>query len=281
VEGVVIIEIVVGVDGYVQSARVVKSIPLLDQAALNAAKQLRYAPTIVNGKAIPRTGEIPFTFTLPPPLAAAPQSVPITPVKPEWQIHLDWASNNLDAGGSVDCPLEYDVTYPECVVNRGRACMMGKAREAAVANNCSWAVELSLIAQCNNDAAQKLIKAAGETAVCEYLGPPTRTRPPSPATPTPPPSPVAFQFTCVFSNNGRYSAWFNGRASAFIDAGGQVTNTWIGKTARFESAPFVDCKSWNQGTPIPAAMFQIDRVSACQNLVTGAFQTIINSTCPR
>jgi TonB family protein len=49
VEGSVIVEATVGQDGRVKDAKVIKSIPLLDQAALDAVQQWRFAPTLLNG----------------------------------------------------------------------------------------------------------------------------------------------------------------------------------------------------------------------------------------
>jgi TonB family protein len=49
VSGIVILEAHVGVDGYVKSARILRSIPLLDDAALTAVKQWRYQPLLLNG----------------------------------------------------------------------------------------------------------------------------------------------------------------------------------------------------------------------------------------
>jgi protein TonB len=48
-EGVVIIELLVGVDGRVKNATILKHEPLLDQAALDAVKQWVYTPTTLNG----------------------------------------------------------------------------------------------------------------------------------------------------------------------------------------------------------------------------------------
>jgi len=53
IRGVVILELIIGVDGTVTSARVLRGIPLLDNAALAAARQWRYEPTVVNGQAVP------------------------------------------------------------------------------------------------------------------------------------------------------------------------------------------------------------------------------------
>jgi protein TonB len=49
VAGVVTIEATIGPDGKVIDAKVVRSIPLLDQAALDAVRQWEYTPTLLNG----------------------------------------------------------------------------------------------------------------------------------------------------------------------------------------------------------------------------------------
>ena len=51
--GVVIVEIVIGPDGAIRDAKVLRSIPLLDQAALDAVRQWRYEPTLLNGAPVP------------------------------------------------------------------------------------------------------------------------------------------------------------------------------------------------------------------------------------
>ena len=53
ITGVVILEIIIGPDGAVTQAKVLRSIPLLDQAALDAARQWRYEPTLLNGAPVP------------------------------------------------------------------------------------------------------------------------------------------------------------------------------------------------------------------------------------
>jgi TonB family protein len=53
IRGVVILEITVGVDGSVTDAKVLRSIPLLDQAALDAVRQWRYEVTHLNGQPVP------------------------------------------------------------------------------------------------------------------------------------------------------------------------------------------------------------------------------------
>ena len=51
--GMVVIEITIGKDGRVSDAKVLRSIPLLDQAALDAVKQWVYEPTHFNGQPVP------------------------------------------------------------------------------------------------------------------------------------------------------------------------------------------------------------------------------------
>ena len=49
IQGVVWVEIVIGPSGDVRAARVVRSIPVLDEAALEGVRQWRFAPVLVNG----------------------------------------------------------------------------------------------------------------------------------------------------------------------------------------------------------------------------------------
>jgi protein TonB len=50
VEGVVIVEATTDIYGRVQSAKVLKSIALLDQAAVDAVRQWVYEPMVINGR---------------------------------------------------------------------------------------------------------------------------------------------------------------------------------------------------------------------------------------
>ena len=43
----------IGVDGSVTDARVLRSIPLLDSAALECARQWRFEPVLLNGRPVP------------------------------------------------------------------------------------------------------------------------------------------------------------------------------------------------------------------------------------
>jgi TonB family protein len=64
VQGVVELAIVIDATGNVTKAQVVKSIPQLDKAAIDAVKQWKYAPTLVNGAAVPVTMVVQVSFTL-------------------------------------------------------------------------------------------------------------------------------------------------------------------------------------------------------------------------
>jgi protein TonB len=64
VQGVVIIEATIGVDGRLINARLLRSIPLLDQAALEAVRQWEFTPTLLNGVPVPVIMTVTVNFTL-------------------------------------------------------------------------------------------------------------------------------------------------------------------------------------------------------------------------
>ncbi len=64
IEGIVIIEATIGEDGQVVNARVLRSVPLLDQAALEAVRQWQYTPTLLNGVPVPVIMSVTVQFTL-------------------------------------------------------------------------------------------------------------------------------------------------------------------------------------------------------------------------
>ena len=63
VQGVVIIEARIEPDGRVGSARVLRSIPLLDQAALDAVQQWEFEPTLLNGAPVAVVMTVTVQFT--------------------------------------------------------------------------------------------------------------------------------------------------------------------------------------------------------------------------
>ena len=64
VQGVVIVEVTIGPTGQVQDARVLRSIPLLDQAALDAVRQWEFTQTLLNGVPVSVIMTVTVKFTL-------------------------------------------------------------------------------------------------------------------------------------------------------------------------------------------------------------------------
>jgi TonB family protein len=64
VQGVVILECTIDSRGDVSDIKVLRSIPLLDAAAVEAVKQWRYEPTILNGVAVPLIMTVTVNFRL-------------------------------------------------------------------------------------------------------------------------------------------------------------------------------------------------------------------------
>ena len=64
ISGIVILEVLIGSDGAVEEAQVLRSIPLLDQAAVDAVMQWRFAPTLLNGQTVPVIMTVTVNFTL-------------------------------------------------------------------------------------------------------------------------------------------------------------------------------------------------------------------------
>ena len=65
VQGVVVLEVEIDRDGHVCSARVLRSIPLLDQSAIAAVLRWRFTPAKVNDVAVPVIMTLTVNFTLP------------------------------------------------------------------------------------------------------------------------------------------------------------------------------------------------------------------------
>src|SRR5262245_3989869 len=62
VSGIVILQVTVGVEGNVLEAQVLRGHPLLDQAALEAVRQWRYSPTVLNGEPVPVIATVSLRF---------------------------------------------------------------------------------------------------------------------------------------------------------------------------------------------------------------------------
>jgi periplasmic protein TonB len=64
IEGTVLLLAVIGKDGTVQDVRVEKGLPVLAQAAIEAVKQWRYRPYLLNGEPVEVDSQITINFTL-------------------------------------------------------------------------------------------------------------------------------------------------------------------------------------------------------------------------
>ena len=80
IQGVVVVEATIGPDGKVRDAKVITSIPQLDEAALAAVRQWEYEPTIVRGVASPVIMTVKVNFSLSPAAKGAPP-----PAAEDWE----------------------------------------------------------------------------------------------------------------------------------------------------------------------------------------------------
>jgi protein TonB len=64
VSGIVILEAVLGEDGSVREVRVLRSVPLLDAAAVAAVREWRFTPTLLNGTPVPVVMTVTVAFNL-------------------------------------------------------------------------------------------------------------------------------------------------------------------------------------------------------------------------
>ena len=75
-QGVVIIEATIDPTGKVSETKVLRSIPMLDDAAVTAVKQWEFTPTLVNGVARPVIFTATVNFTLGPSANMPPPAPP-------------------------------------------------------------------------------------------------------------------------------------------------------------------------------------------------------------
>jgi len=64
IEGVVEVEILIDTSGRVARARIMRSVPLLDQAAIDTVKQWVFAPAVKGGRPVATTAIAPVTFRI-------------------------------------------------------------------------------------------------------------------------------------------------------------------------------------------------------------------------
>jgi protein TonB len=65
VEGVVILEAIIDEEGRVKEVKVVRSVPLLDRAAIEAVERWRCEPVVFNGRTIPVILNVVVSFRIP------------------------------------------------------------------------------------------------------------------------------------------------------------------------------------------------------------------------
>jgi protein TonB len=64
VQGIVIVEAIIGPDGRVTDVRVLRGIALLNAAAMDAVRQWEFTPTLLNGIPVPVIMTVTVNFTL-------------------------------------------------------------------------------------------------------------------------------------------------------------------------------------------------------------------------
>ena len=64
ISGIVILEAIIDENGDVAMTRVLKSVPMLDEAASAAVSQWKYTPTFMNGVAVPVLMTVTVNFSL-------------------------------------------------------------------------------------------------------------------------------------------------------------------------------------------------------------------------
>lgn len=82
ISGTVTVETIIGADGKVRDARVRRSVPPFDAAAVSAVKQWEFAPTLLNGEAVPVVATMTVTFAPDRKKAGETVSVPSPPPPP-------------------------------------------------------------------------------------------------------------------------------------------------------------------------------------------------------
>lgn len=100
--------------------------------------------------------------------------------KPEWQIHIDWAARNHDAGGATNCPSDYFAQGEGwCVVAGGRSCVITDATRIAnnlykenngnAGENLQKIQSFVLLTQCHNDEAKAVLSGVNIVNIANYL----------------------------------------------------------------------------------------------------------------
>ena len=109
VQGVVIIEATVDASGAVSSAHVIRGQPMLDQAALDAVRQWRYRPTMLNGSSVPVIMTMAVNFSMDNGTGADRESalaLPPPPPPPPPAAALVDGQAPVRVGGNIKVPTK-------------------------------------------------------------------------------------------------------------------------------------------------------------------------------
>lgn len=109
VMGIVILEVNIGTDGNVTDARVLRGVPMLNVAAIDAVKQWQYEPTLLNGTAVPVIMTVTVNFTLDRPPSQA-DGTPGMGAPPGTAAGLPPGARASDASGAAAAANPYLVT---------------------------------------------------------------------------------------------------------------------------------------------------------------------------
>jgi protein TonB len=64
IQGVVLLEVLVGAEGVVENVRLIRGHPLLNAAAVAAVSQWKYSPTLLNGEPVSVIATVKVRFVL-------------------------------------------------------------------------------------------------------------------------------------------------------------------------------------------------------------------------
>jgi hypothetical protein len=139
----------------------------LNPVPLNAARRLEKTEKIMKSKA-QNFGKTLVRFAAVALLAICANAS--SAAAQDWTAHIDWAAQNTDAGGSVDCPDQYISNgVPWAIASGGRSAVINEALFAAYGQNFDRAFTLVLMTQCHNSDARQQLANAGEKPVLQYL----------------------------------------------------------------------------------------------------------------
>gem|GEM_PF-333040 len=96
VEGEVVLRVTVNEEGYVTNVEVISGHQLLRQAAVDAVKQWKYEPTVLNGKPIPVIATVTINFVLPENTETPPQGESVPPTRGSYS-SIDTVDKRNDA----------------------------------------------------------------------------------------------------------------------------------------------------------------------------------------